>query len=123
MFEKEAEEYADKYWDCLVDSDDKEILGKAFKDGAEFGYNKANEWHYVKDGDLPKKQYDKVSVSIAYLNAFKNPCRRDCFYDGKDFVYWDSGKKVGWKNADIFGTIYAWKYADYFIPEPQEENE
>ena len=22
--------------------------------GAEFGYNKANEWHYVKDGDLPK---------------------------------------------------------------------
>ena len=21
---------------------------------AEFGYNKANEWHYVKDGDLPK---------------------------------------------------------------------
>ena len=22
--------------------------------GAEYGYNKANEWHYVKDGDLPK---------------------------------------------------------------------
>ena len=28
--------------------------GQGFKDGAEFGYNKANEWHYVKDGDLPK---------------------------------------------------------------------
>ena len=27
---------------------------EGFKDGAEFGYNKANEWHYVKDGDLPK---------------------------------------------------------------------
>ena len=26
----------------------------AFQKGAEFGYNKANEWHYVKDGDLPK---------------------------------------------------------------------
>ena len=24
-----------------------------FKDGAEFGYNKANEWHYVKDGKYP----------------------------------------------------------------------
>lgn len=23
---------------------------KGFQDGAEFGYNKANEWHYVKDG-------------------------------------------------------------------------
>ena len=30
------------------------IRDASFKDGAEFGYNKANEWHYVKDGDLPK---------------------------------------------------------------------
>ena len=111
MFEKEAEEYAKKLLNPSLDY--------AFKDGAEFGYNKANEWHYVKD-ELPKKQYDKVSVTIAYLNAFKNPCKRDCFYDGKDFVYWDSEKNVGWKNADIFGTIYAWKYADDFIPEPKE---
>ena len=22
-------------------------------DGAEFGYNKANEWHFVKDGEYP----------------------------------------------------------------------
>ena len=27
---------------------------EAYLAGAEFGYNKANEWHYVKDGDLPK---------------------------------------------------------------------
>ena len=25
-----------------------------FLDGVDYGYNKANEWHYVKDGDLPK---------------------------------------------------------------------
>lgn len=56
--EKEAEEYANRFWG------NKESLDRActidnFKDGAEFGYNKANEWHYVKDGDLPKddKQY------------------------------------------------------------------
>ena len=30
------------------------MIQQVFKDGAEFGYNKANEWHYVKDGDLPK---------------------------------------------------------------------
>ena len=29
---------------------------KGFQKGAEFGYNKANEWHYVKDGDLPKEE-------------------------------------------------------------------
>ena len=41
MFEKEAEEYGNEYWDCLVDSDDKGMLQEAYKDGAEFGYNKA----------------------------------------------------------------------------------
>ena len=46
MFEKEAKKYRRIHG----------ITGgcdTVFKDGAEFGYNKANEWHYVKDGDLP----------------------------------------------------------------------
>ena len=34
---------------------DKHSYIDGFKDGIEFGYNKANEWHYVKDGDLPKE--------------------------------------------------------------------
>jgi len=36
--------------------DIRERIEKAFKDGAEFGYNKANEWHYVSKGDLPKNE-------------------------------------------------------------------
>ena len=54
MFEKEAEEFADckkSFWrqgrTCI------ESVIQAFQKGAEFGYNKANEWHYVKDGNLP----------------------------------------------------------------------
>jgi hypothetical protein len=43
MFEKEAKEYENEYWNSLVDSDDKEMLGEAFKDGAEFGYNKVKK--------------------------------------------------------------------------------
>lgn len=149
MFEKESKEYANNWLEHVKDlelqhkSDDKpeyiRIL-EAHQKGAEFGYNlakeeigylnkhwgngkdKTNEWHYVKD-KLPKKQYDTVSVTIAYLNAFENPCKRDCFYDGKDFVYWDSGKNVGWKKAGRFGKIYAWKYADDFFPEPPKEIE
>jgi hypothetical protein len=53
MFEKEAEEYTNKLledWELY----DPEALQEAYIAGAEFGYNKANEWHYVKDGDLPK---------------------------------------------------------------------
>lgn len=66
MFEKEAEEWVKENMDCCeIDnsinqsipyfSEEERCIAKsAFKDGAEFGYNKANEWHYVKDGDLPK---------------------------------------------------------------------
>ena len=69
MFEKEAKERARKLEESqtlgVYDSDedyardsgwnDGEVAGyeEGFKDGAEFGYNKANEWHNVKDG-LPK---------------------------------------------------------------------
>ena len=57
MFEKEAEEYAEgmaKYYESAhgsVPSQFEKYLRKA----VEYGYNKANEWHYVKDGDLPKE--------------------------------------------------------------------
>lgn len=34
-----------------------------FEQGAEFGYSKANEWHFVKDGDLPKDEEYKWCVS------------------------------------------------------------
>jgi hypothetical protein len=62
MFEKEAEEYREKgkregYYLVSQEMEQGEldyIIDESFKDGAEFGYNKANEWHYVKDGDLPK---------------------------------------------------------------------
>ena len=49
MFETEVEEWADEMYPC--DGQAQRYL----IEGAEFGYNKANEWHYVKDGDLPKK--------------------------------------------------------------------
>ena len=55
MFEKEAEEAGNKtikennqFARCARKS-----YKDGFKDGAEFGYNKANEWHYVKDGEYP----------------------------------------------------------------------
>ena len=56
MFEKEAEEAGNEqikgnyqFARCARKS-----YKDGFKDGAEFGYNKANEWHYVKD-ELPNE--------------------------------------------------------------------
>ena len=65
MFEKESQDYAmrevaprqELYIKGRADIDaDYEKVKKIWQDGAEFGYNKANEWHYVKDGDLPKDE-------------------------------------------------------------------
>ena len=51
MFEKEAEEYMSNLDECRT----KDLIKNAFKDGAEFGYNKANEWHNLQENptDLP----------------------------------------------------------------------
>ena len=55
MFEKEAEEWRNSL-NYEIDND---TFNNIVIPCIEFGYNKANEWHYVKDGDLPKddKQY------------------------------------------------------------------
>ena len=63
MFEKEAEEYsvgkAHEHYNYVFEEhagSPADFARWCFQDGAEFGYNKANEWHYVKDGDLPKEK-------------------------------------------------------------------
>lgn len=116
----------------------------AFQKGAECGYNKAkedadkmksrflelcnlkdmriaelekaNKWHYCKD-ELPKLRVSTtVSVIAVYLNAFDNPCKIDCFFNGRDFVYWDSSCTMWVKVSEIKGNVYAWKYADELPP-------
>ena len=128
MFENEAEEYAEKHAfripydgsDKFYDDKDYECSKEGFQKGAEFGYNKANEWHFVKDGDLPNTEFGRVDVTVAYINAYENPCKMDCCFDGTNFIYWDARKPVGWKKADIFGKIYAWKYPEKLPELPKE---
>ena len=64
MFEKEAEKWVENNF-----HNTEEDYIKAFKDGAEFGYNNANEWHYVKDGDLPKENQECYFI---YSNTYEN---------------------------------------------------
>ena len=76
MFEKEAEEYYNGQYDAWLEGEDsfalEEEIEQAFKDGAEFGYNKANEWHYVKDGDYPKDEKDMLmSEQLILLTRMK----------------------------------------------------
>lgn len=55
MFEKEAEEYADWFWGASISA--QRAIKQAYQQGAEFGYNKANEWHKQDTDDI----YDFIS--------------------------------------------------------------
>lgn len=131
MFEKEAEEYREKeknkgyYWVTqeMEQSELDTIVDETFKDGAEFGYNKAkkeDEWHYVKDGDLPKENeyimiYSKLADNIAVGKRLcAGKIRKRCVYE--------------WYFATYEGTyclrdkdIIAWK--EIVLPKEIKENE
>ena len=77
MFEKEAIRHAFEDTigvECLIKpvedftyeelSDEQQEKAYDFKKGAEFGYNKANEWHYPSKGEYPN---DFEDVLICFL--------------------------------------------------------
>ena len=85
MFEKEADEWVKENMDCCktdnsvnqsiayFDEEERCCAKSAFQDGAEYGFQKGikakincpikDEWHYVKDGDLPKDEDYKWCIS------------------------------------------------------------
>ena len=99
MFEKEAEEIEKEAikWvkDVFTNDEFKQSgISRALVEFAELGYNKANEWHFVKDGDLPKHEvnvlvlYNVQCIDIAHYN-----------YDYKEWHFIDS----------IVRDVIAWK--------------
>ena len=156
MFEKEAEEYTKKnFCGCCSltwKSQCKNFVNcgyhDSWKDGAEFGYNKAfveadknlkavvadfnkaNEWHYVKDGDLPNtetKDYTYIRRRKRYERQFTDYRVIKCYVlcqneKGKitaDVGYFDCNKKYFLDKAE--GTVYAWK--EIVLPELKESDQ
>ena len=103
MFEKEAEEAILKKYHSSVQG--YKSLVKNWQEGAEFGYNKANEWHYVKDGDLPKEPK-------RYLCQIKYNVGGAITYECSDYdVEYNS-----W--TDSYGDVIAWK--EIVLPKESE---
>ena len=111
MFEKEAEEIAvnnakKKYGlegsVCMNIQECAYVNG--FQDGAEFGYNKANEWHYVKDRDLPKENKRYLCKIKAFVGG---GISYECFDYDTEYSSW----------KDAFGEVIAWceipKYTEW----------
>ena len=137
MFEKKAEEILNTNCDCELLPEciagircrcsDFEESKKLLIEGIEFAYNKANEWHYVKDGDLPNtetKNYTYIRRRKRYERQFTDYRVIKCFVlclneKGKttaEVGYFDCNKKCFLDKAE--GMVYAWKE----IVLPKREN-
>ena len=135
MFKKEAEEYREKgksegYYVVSQEMEQEEldyIIDESFKDGAEFGYNKANEWHYVKDGDLPntetkgytyirrRKRYERHFTDYRVIKCYVL-CQNEKGKITAEVGYFDCNKKCFLDKAE--GIVIAWK--EIVLPKESE---
>lgn len=99
MFEEESKEYASTSG-LSNNTSFFDVKAMSFKDGAEFGYNKANEWHYVKDGKYPTHE-NKV---LCILGDFEN--------DNLEVGYY----------SQVEGDSKRWRFNDYDLPDDSEED-
>ena len=128
MFEKEAEEIekeAVKWVKDVFPNDEFKQSGisRALVEFAELGYNKANEWHFVKDG-LPKTS----GKYLVYTGG--EPFILDFATEVNSFGYWvvSLGDDWGVQDKD-FETVkdrgeddvIAWK--EIILPELEIEND
>ena len=95
MFEKEAEDSFNCKKVLYKWETDKHSYIDGFKDGAEFGYNKANEWHKVSDGgDLPKN-------NTAVLVILKNKRMKISTFMENKFTIWNNDYDAYTKLYDV----------------------
>ena len=98
MFEKEAEKWVENNF-----HNTEEDYIKSFKDGAEFGYKKANEWHLVSKEGFPNKDDIYLIIRNDGLHLGDYCCGRDgdidcqswCDYPSEEEIQDDS--VIAWK--------------------------
>ena len=125
MFEKEAKEYlkkdgtkAEQILDMLNEISPLEItlkqvpfilamIQQVFKEGAEFGYNKANEWHFVSKEGFPNKDDIYLIIRSDGLHLGDYCCGGDgdidcqswCDYPSEEEIQDDS--VIAWKEIEL----------------------
>jgi hypothetical protein len=114
MFEEEVTKYATVGWDKSQDPRDvftpriDEIKFNDWRNGAEFGYNKANEWHYMKDVNcyedlhFPPEEEEKGRVLIWKVqviteNGVKLPVCYHCGSYGDLWYEINAYHVIAWK--------------------------
>ena len=121
MFEKEAEEYLIRNLckTCLTICENNcphaESEKRAYKDGAEFGYNKANEWHFVSKEGFPNKDDIYLIIRSDGLHLGDYCCGGDGDIDCQSWCDYPSEEEI---QDD---SVIAWK--EIVPPKEIKENE
>ena len=110
MFEKEAkkhkEEFIDVYLNVGGGLNSAYMIGmqkeQSYKEGAEFGYHKANEWHYPSKGEYPKEG-ENVLCYCKCRTEIKFCCVGHTIIGGDNKIRWWSSNRSEELN------VYAWK--------------
>jgi hypothetical protein len=110
---QEAEDNKPPYAFCALDTKC-ELWKDGFQKGAEFGYNKANEWHYPSKGEYPKDEKNFQNYVVAFYGAKGSsangkPCWEELCYDTKTkrWVDRDTLEDLPYVNKE--GIVIAWK--------------
>ena len=109
MFEKEAENSFKCKKVLYKWETDKHSYIDGFKDGAEFGYNKANEWHFVSKEGFPNKDDIYLIIRSDGLHLGDYCCGGDgdidcqswCDYPSEEEIQDDS--VIAWKEITLPG--------------------
>lgn len=81
---------------------DKHSYIDGFRDGATFGYSKANEWHYPSKGEYPKE----CENVLCYCK-----CRTEIKFYSTGHTIIGGDNKIRWWSSDRSEKlkVYAWK--------------
>ena len=104
--EEMAEKYAIENWEHYEEGqNDSKALKQAYLAGAEFGYNKANEWHYPSKGEYPKEGENV----LCYCK-----CRTEIKFCCVGHIVAGGDNKIRWWSSDGSEKlkVYAWKEID-----------
>ena len=102
MFEKEAEDSFKCKKVLYKWETDKRSYIDGFKDGAEFGYNKSNEWHYPSKGEYPKEGENV----LCYCK-----CRTEIKFCCVGHTIIGGDNKIRWRSSDRSEKlkVYVWR--------------
>lgn len=106
MFEKEAKEYEDNY----IKSAYCECVHDTWRNGAVFGYNKANEWHNLRKNpaDLPKEGEVVLCYCLGVCGAsYPITARMHTNYEDSSIHYWWT--LAGQGKEEQLDNVLAWK--------------